>query len=408
MTIAPSLRRWVLCGLTFLLAMATGDRSSSANTCDILQDQFTQAVRDTRDAGVDLVTFEQRIADNARDRVVARDTMDEALLQNDRRLMRLSDSIERAEANIANFELAALLPLLYSEFAKFERQREILKQTKAEMDAVADRVEAELTILKAGAESRLVRARQRQSDIRSQMGTRRCGSPAPWTDADTARPVPTLPVPPRQTPQASLPDTSVPQLVPPVASAATCAEARSTLAQHVQAVEMARRSGNDDRGALANMRAAMAMTETICDRETAAGPEPVVATPGDTPTKGGRTKGRQPKGGQPKGRQPTAIYPPAGTQPQTSMQPAPVYQPPRVRTTTVHPPKTNPKAVNTAQPKTIRRPPPINTRVVRQPPTVNTRVVRPPIAQPRTVARQPAPTTRCRYVKGSIPKCDTR
>ena len=98
------------------------------------------------------------------------------------------------------------------------------------------------------------------------MGALRCGSP----------PVAVLP---RDTLQELVTRCGVVQSIPPIASTATCAEARSALAQHVQTVEMARRSGNDDRGALANMRAAMEMTETICAREVGGGPDTDSASP---------------------------------------------------------------------------------------------------------------------------------
>ena len=152
MTTTTSLRAWSLRGLACLLVLAATSRSSSANTCDVLQGQLTQAIGQTRDAGIDVVTFERRLAENANNRNVARQTMDDAILTIDRRLDRLIEAIVDAKEAISHPEVAMMLPLLYVEANDVGRQRRILRQTKAEMEAVADGVETELTILKAGAE----------------------------------------------------------------------------------------------------------------------------------------------------------------------------------------------------------------------------------------------------------------
>ena len=469
--------------LVFVLTASNGllPARSAAQTCENLQGQSTQAQRETRTAARDLIIFNERLTENAHNRKVSLEILEEASAKLYARMEMLSDGIERPELFRPTDEpLGEYYSRHYLALADAVRQDRALRQTRAEINAVADQIEAEWTILKAGAESRLAQASQRQTEIRSQMGTLGCGSPAPWIDPDTGQPIPTPPVPPRETPQASIPDTNV--HVPAISSTATCAEAQAVLVQHVQAAEIALRSGNDDRGTLANMNAAaamtqticdreagrgpdtdfaspvpasspisptatcenarfqlqdlkqaadtarssgnvkqfrfaldnvtagMAMTETICDREAATRPEPVVATPG----------GVQPQGRRPRGGQPTAVYPPAGTTPQTVLQPDPVYQPPGGgRTRTVVPPRgAHPKTVRlppTGQTKTVRRPPPTGqTRTTRWPTNVQLPRAPPPIRSGvgqtarQPVITRPTPTRRCRPGRGGVPICDTR
>lgn len=125
---------------------------------------------------------------------------------------------------------------------------------------------------------------------------------------------------------------------------------------------------------------------------SAARSTPNILRPEDIGNRIGRT-GREPR------------IPRVDTVPTVTMRPPP--------TVTMRPPAVRPSAVRSpAMRPPVVRPPQGNTTVVRRPPNVpqgRTTPVVPRVAGTPPMARQPSTrTTQCRYVKGSVPKCDTR